>query len=309
MKHKPEGVNSALQRKFETIEEIKQAIDSREAFEGVVVFCDKEHNLHIDLGVVEGIIPRVEGAFGILEGKVRDIALISRVNKPVCFRIMGLHRDENNKTVAILSRRIVQLDVIEELKTLNLGDVIEAKVTHLDSFGAFIDVGAGVNSLIPIDMLSVSRISKPSERLYCGELIRAVLRKIENEKYTFSIKELLGTWLENAGLFSVGETVKGVVRSIEPYGVFIELMPNLAGLAEYSDLLRVGQCVSVYIKSIMSEKMKIKLVVVEAFDDEAKTAELAYFTEKEHIDCWQYSPPNAVKQIETVFTKINQQTD
>lgn len=307
MKHKPEGVNSALQRKFETIEEIKQAIDSREAFEGIVTLCDKEHNLHIDLGVIEGIIPRVEGAFGILEGKIRDIALISRVNKPVCFRIMGLHRDENNKTVAILSRRVVQLDVIEELKTLNLGDVIEARVTHLDTFGAFIDVGAGVNSLIPIDMLSVSRISKPSERLYCGELIRAVLRKIENEKYTFSIKELLGTWLENAGLFSVGETVKGVVRSIEPYGVFIELMPNLAGLAEYSDSLRVGQCVSVYIKSIMPEKMKIKLVVVEAFDDEAKTAELVYFTEQEHINSWHYSPQNAVKQIETVFTKITEE--
>lgn len=301
--HRPEGVNSALCKKFTGIEEIKEAIADREIFEGKVVLCDSEHNLHIDLGVCEGIIPRVEGAYGILEGTTRDIALISRVNKSVCFRIMGLSRDKDNKTVAVLSRRVVQLEALKELEALEIGDVIEAKVTHLEGFGAFIDVGAGISSLIPIDMLSVSRISSPKERLYYSELIRAVLRKRENDKMTFSLKELLGSWEENAGLFSVGETVTGVVRSIEPYGVFIELMPNLAGLAEYSGELRVGQYVSVYIKSIMPEKMKIKLVVVEAFDDETHPCELVYFTEESHLDYWRYSPKNAPKQIETVFTR------
>ena len=43
------------------------------------------------------------------------------------------------------------------------------------------------------------------------------------------MKELLGTWLENAAAFAAGETVVGLVRSVEPYGVFVELAPNLAG--------------------------------------------------------------------------------
>lgn len=301
MNYYPEGVNSSLCKKFKTIESIKQAIASREIIEGKVVLCDNEHNLHIDLGVVKGIIPRNEGAFGILEGTTRDVALISRVNKMVCFRIMGLHREENGEIVAILSRRNVQLDAMRALDSLEIGDVIEAKVTHLEGFGAFIDVGAGVNSLVPIDMLSVSRISNPSERVYCSQLIRVVLRKREDDKLTFSLKELLGTWMENAKLFKVGETVMGVVRSVESYGVFIELMPNLAGLSEYSNDLTVGQRVSVYIKSIIPEKMKIKLVVVEAFDMEQKPSELVYFVEDRHLDCWNYSPENATKQIETKF--------
>ena len=50
-----------------------------------------------------------------------------------------------------------------------------------------------------------------------------------------TIRELLGTWEENAELFTPGETVTGVIRSIEDYGVFIELMPNLAGLAELEE--------------------------------------------------------------------------
>lgn len=300
----PEGVNNSLCKIFNSVDEIKQAIELKQIFESRVLLCDKNHNLHIDLGVMRGIIPYNEGAVGIIEGTVRDIALISKVNKRVCFRIMGLHRDENGETVAILSRRSVQLDCLNSyIKNLRLGDIITAKVTHLEGFGAFIDIGAGLNSLIPIDMLSVSRISHPNERLAEGQIIKAVLRKIEAEKLTFSMRELLGTWDENASLFSVGETVTAVVRSIESYGVFIELMPNLAGLAELRNDLIVGQSVSVYIKSVLPDRMKIKLVVVEAFNEIAPPTEITYFTEQQHIDSWNYSPTNATKQIFTVFNE------
>ena len=56
--------------------------------------CDREHNLHVDLGVMEGVIPRAEGAVGIDDGSVRDIALISRVGKPVCFTVLSLQKNE-----------------------------------------------------------------------------------------------------------------------------------------------------------------------------------------------------------------------
>ena len=44
----------------------------------------------------------------------------------------------------------------------------------------------------------------------------------EQGRLVLSLRELLGTWQENAGRFAVGETVVGIVRSIEDYGVFIE---------------------------------------------------------------------------------------
>mgnify|MGYP002230072907 FL=1 len=44
-----------------------------------------------------------------------------------------------------------------------------------------------------------------------------------------TLRELLGTWSENAACFAAGETVVGIVRSVEEYGVFIEIAPNLAG--------------------------------------------------------------------------------
>ncbi len=112
--------------------------------------------------------------------------------------------------------------------------MIPARVTHLEPFGAFVDAGCGVPSLIGIENLSVSRICHPSDRLTVGQSILAAVRTVEPENRRISLthRELLGTWAQNAALFSVGETVRGVVRSIEPYGVFVELTPNLSGLAE-----------------------------------------------------------------------------
>lgn len=302
MKYYPEGMNASLCKKFENINALKEAMISGEVLESRALLCDNAHNLHIDLGAVRGIIPYKEGALGIQEGSVKDIALISKVNKMICFKVIGFHRQENGETKAVCSRRTVQLECMRDyISRLAQGDVIDARVTHLEKFGAFIDIGAGINSLIPIDMLSVSRISHPGERLTAGQQIKTVLKKKEETKLTFSLKELLGTWQENAERFSVGETVTGIVRSIESYGVFVELAPNLAGLAEPCDALKIGQSVSVFIKSIVPDRMKIKLVIVESFDDIAPPTPLEYFEAPNHIDYWRYSPYGASKLVESRF--------
>ena len=58
---------------------LREACKSGTPLEGRAVLCDGEHNLHVDLGCMRGIIPKNEGALGIEDGSVRDIALISRV--------------------------------------------------------------------------------------------------------------------------------------------------------------------------------------------------------------------------------------
>ena len=120
-------------------------------------------------------------------------------------------------------------------------------------------------------------------------------------RIVLTMKELLGTWLENAAAFAAGETVVGRVRSVEPYGVFVELAPNLAGLAEAAPGLDCGQLVSVYIKSIIPEKMKINLVVLHAMRDETFAFPLEYRLHAGHIGRWIYSVPGAARVIETIF--------
>ena len=89
---------------------LREACKSGTPLEGRAVLCDGEHNLHVDLGCMRGIIPKNEGALGIEDGSVRDIALISRVNKAVIFRITGFDTDQKGETYDIISRRSVQED-------------------------------------------------------------------------------------------------------------------------------------------------------------------------------------------------------
>ena len=117
-----------------------------------------------------------------------------------------------------------------------------------------------------------------------------------------SLRELLGTWEENAAEFSPLCTVPGIVRSIEPYGIFVELTPNLAGLAEYREGVLPGQRAAVYIKNIIPEKMKVKLVLVDAYSSSAPSDyRFDYFETRTHIDRFVYSPNVCDKKIETDF--------
>lgn len=270
--------------------------------EAPVVMCDTDHNLIVNLGCMKGIIPRKEGAVGIADGSTRDIALISRVGRPVCFVVTSLEIDEQGNPYALLSRRRAQelcKDYI--LNTRKNGDIIEAKITHLESFGAFCDIGCGNIALLPIDAISVSRISHPKDRFSVGERIKAVIKTIaEDGKITLSHKELLGTWEENAAQFSAGQTVTGVIRSVEDYGVFVEITPNLAGLAEPKADARVGQQASVYIKSILRDKMKIKLIIIDSFEA-SYSPEIKYFYTGDSITEWDYSPTDCYKRIYTKF--------
>ena len=273
--------------------------------EARAVVCDNEHNLIVELpcpNCPKGIIPRTEGALGIEDGSTKDIALITKVNKPVCFKILRLIKNPDGFFTAILSRRAVQEECMENfISTLRTGDIIPAKVTHLEQFGAVVDIGCGIPSLIPIDSISISRISHPSDRFVPYQNIRVIIKGQNGGKILLSHKELLGTWEENAARFSCGETVSGTIRSVEDYGIFVELAPNLAGLAEPKENVQAGDKASVYIKAIIPEKMKVKLIIVDVFKEQRKDPSFRYFYNEDHISHWVYSSPNSGKTIESYF--------
>ena len=151
-----------------------------------------------------------------------------------------------------------------------------------------------LRKLKPDDVLVVKSIDRATGRIYV------------------TLRELLGTWQENADRFSPGQTISGVIRSVESYGVFVELAPNLAGLAELrpenaADLRdAIGKRVAVYIKSILPERMKIKLVLIDIGSSapDSEPTKLSYYVDPEttnHISHWIYSPPYAKKTVETLF--------
>ncbi len=285
---------------------LERAMREGKTLEAPAAMCDSDMNLYIDLGNVRGVMPREEVALCREGEDLKSIAVITRVGKPVCFKVLSI-TEERGMTVAHLSRRAAQIECKREyLGDLIPGDIVPAKITHMESFGAFVDIGCGIVSLLTIDCISVSRISHPAERFSAGEYIPVVIRTVdaENDRIFVSHRELLGTWEENAAAFSATQTVSGIVRSIEEYGIFVELAPNLAGLAECKSGVQVGDVASVYIKSILPQRMKIKLVLIDAAPGAHTPCKRKYYIDTDkvkHIDRWQYSPDCCSRVIESVF--------
>lgn len=304
----PEGLlygTTANREYISSVASLERAMREGKILEAPAAMCDSDMNLYVDLGSVRGMMPREEVALTKDGEEVKSIAIITRVGKPVCFKVTSIE-EERGMTVARLSRRAAQMECKRTfLSDLICGDILHAKVTHMENFGAFVDIGCGIASLLPIDCISVSRISHPSDRFTAGEYIPVIVRSIdrENDRLFVSHRELLGTWEENAAEFAPSQTVSGIVRSIEDYGIFVELTPNLAGLAECKSGVKVGDVASVYIKSILPERMKVKLVLIDSAPGIC-TMKRKYYIDTDritHIDKWRYSPECCPRVVETNF--------
>ena len=114
-----------------------------------------------------------------------------------------------------------------------------------------------------------------------------------------TMRELLGTWQENAARFRAGQTVTGIVRTVTDYGAFIALTPNLCGLAETDGRLRPGQAVCVFIRAILPETLRIKLTVLHPLEALPPQA-LVYTRTEGHLDLWRYGTPDRAKAV-TIF--------
>ncbi len=286
---------------------LRRALQEQVILEAPAILCDAHFSLHLSLCAgVSGIMERDEVQYAPEDEPTKDIAILTRVGKPVCFKVTGFSEDASGQLIAHLSRRAAQQEcMLQYIDTLIPGDIIPAKVTHLETFGAFVDIGCGIVSLLSIDSISVSRISHPRARFSVGDTLFTVVKSIDGRGRIYvSSRELLGTWEENAARFCEGQTVRGVIRSVESYGIFVELAPNLAGLAEHRPDVHAGQSCAVYIKSILPEKMKVKLIIIDAQDTAGTPSPLPYFIDTSHVqhmDEWTYSPLGCARHIGTNF--------
>lgn len=247
-----------------TTNTLQNAIQTQEILEAKVVKCDENFNLHVQFADNKvGIINKDEVELISNSVNFKENISTSKVNRYVQFKVKGV--DEANNYV--LSRKDVEKDAINWIKNeVQEGTILKGIVKSIQPYGAFVEIGGGIVGLLHIEDMSVARIKSPKERLRIGQKINIMVKSIdkEQEKIILTYKELLGTWEENVKGIVEGTTVTGKAREVEKSknGIFIELKPNLVGLAEYKEGIEYGQNVNVYIKKIIPEKKKIKLIIV-----------------------------------------------
>lgn len=232
---------------------------------------------------VEGRVDAVnKGGLGVtIEGDVRGFCPISHVDtqyvknaeeyrgQTLAFKIIEF-RHQGRKIV--LSRRA--LLEAEQNKAANLvrsqlkkGAQLAGKVKRLESFGAFVDLGSGVEGLVHVSEISHGRVGHPKEVLAVGQPVQVEVLRIKDlgkrlkERISLSIKALeKDPWQAIKEQFAVGAVATGKVDGLEDFGAFVELAEGVRGLVHVSEVAdrRIG-----HPREVLSLGEEVKVVVLE----------------------------------------------
>jgi len=152
------------------------------------------------------------------------------------------------------------------------GDRRAGTITRITDFGAFVDLGSGIEGLIHVSELSWQRVKSAKEILKEGEQVEVLIIKTDSsaKKISLSLKQTQPHPWEGVSQFKEGEIYPGTVARLESFGAFVRLAPGIEGLIHVSelswervksakDILNEGDTVEVLIKKIDSEAQKISL--------------------------------------------------
>lgn len=250
-----------------TLEELKEAMEKKQAFEAYVEDVDGEYNLHcIFANDVKAIIPREEASYLVEDdGKVSADFCTKKKGKIIQACIKELIIEENELKKVILSRRELELKVRKWMyMNLKSGMKLKGVVRGFTDYAAFVDVGGGVTALLKIEEISAIRIERVTDKLKLGQRIQAVVKKYDRDtgRIELSLKDAMGDFGQRIKKLKEGSVEDGIVRGRAKTGLIIELKNNLVAMAEHISGIEYGQKVLVYIKKINIEKEKIKVEII-----------------------------------------------
>ncbi|MEM9111112.1 MAG: S1 RNA-binding domain-containing protein [Planctomycetota bacterium] len=156
---------------------------------------------------------------------------------------------------------------------VSAGAEITGTVTRTANFGAFIDIGGGVEGLLPISEISWKRIGKCEDVISVGQSLRLKVLTFDpkKKKMSLSLKQLGGDpWADAVAKFEVDSWVPGKVVSTQDFGAFVELEEGVEGLVHISeladgrvknvgDIVKVGDEKNFRVKQIDTDKRKLAL--------------------------------------------------
>jgi small subunit ribosomal protein S1 len=226
---------------------------------------------------------------------VRDTDPAVHLGRVYTFRIIE-YREDGRKFV--VSRRAwleaeQQAHAAEVRRTLSVDAVVTGRVVSVRDFGAFIDLGAGVQGLLHVSEMGWSRVNDPSQMFSVGDEITVKILRIESKdgvgRIALGLKQLSDDpWLAVDTTYSVGQVVPGRVTRLADFGAFVELEPGVEGLLPFAETevardadprkaFPVGATIGVMVLEIDAAARRIRLSV-KAVRDAAESADVRDYT-------------------------------
>ena len=271
---KIENKDGEVVASFEKAKRVKSWQRMSKAFE------NKEEVSGIILSKVKGgFAVSVDSCMCFLPGSQVDLRPLKDfdhlMKKPQTFEIVKIDKKRGN---IVLSRRAIMEKIRDKSRSeliskLKEGDVVQGVVKSIVDWGVFVDL-QGVDSLLHITDISWSRINKPSELLSISQQIKVKITKIEKNKISVSMKDLVeNPWSKKIDKYEVGKKYPAIVTKVQDYGVFAKLEDGLEGLIHQSELSFIKQ--NIHPGKILSTSQRIEVILLEK-NLEKKRLSLSY---------------------------------
>ncbi|MEZ4630610.1 MAG: S1 RNA-binding domain-containing protein [Deinococcales bacterium] len=198
-----------------------------------------------------------------------------------------------SRSVFLASKKLQEREML--FSNIRPGDVVTGEVVGLKDFGAFVNLVADVDALLPIREISDKRLKHPSDVLSLGQSVEGEVTEVDasKERIVLSLKKRLSQlWHEIAERYRPGISLEATVTGLKPYGIFLALEPHLAGMLHISQLsdrsllkrLAIGDKLNVTIDNIDEQKKHINLALASEDDLEAQSPAAKALAGDRHLD-------------------------
>ena len=216
---------------FKTMTAIEKAFHDQENVSVCVVGCD-DKGLICDTLSLYGYMPRSQ-----IDVSNVNLPLENYIGKTLVAKIL---KTSNDGTVIVSHRAAIEKEVLAEreriLEKLAIGNVYQATVTQIVSYGVFADIGAGVEGLIHKSNLSWSN-ADPAEFTSIGAKLKVTVIGLENGKIALDHKQHIeDDWAKYCAQYEIGKNYEGKVTSLTNFGAFVSLGGSIEGLIHNSEL-------------------------------------------------------------------------
>jgi small subunit ribosomal protein S1 len=231
---------------------------SRKGVRNAATQRELEDAFHAGLAVegkVEGV---VKGGYEVRVARERAFCPLSQIDiarttdpavhvgKVYAFRV--IEYKDGGKNI-VLSRRThleeeQRASAADVRKSIVPGAVLAGRVVSVPEFGAFVDLGGGIQGLLHVSEMSWSRGTKPTEIVAPGDQITVKVLRVDDatQKISLGLKQLLDDpWTAVASKYEVGQVRTGRVTRVADFGAFVELEPGIEGLAHASTFAPTGR--------------------------------------------------------------------
>lgn len=189
--------------------------------------------------------------------------------------------EPKKRNIVVSRRKLLSLQRAENegvwLSNNKVGDILTGTVTRVEQFGAFVDLGGGVEGMVHVSEVGFVRLKHANEGARVGETVQVKILKIEetdnNVRIGLSMKqagELVDPWHQIPQHFPVGSVFDAVVDKREAFGLFVNVTHGINGLlpkskwrdsadAKTYEQVKKGDVIKVRIDEIKFEERKISL--------------------------------------------------